>query len=362
MDVMRADRLKQVMQDIDNSFDEKDLGMSKFSRFVGEAAQRGVLKVSKLDNGQLEVDVPDEVQAVAPAAEAEPERHDVAAAAPATSRRGGGGRGRGGRGGRGGPDRRTPATVEAVPAPVTATVPVMPSTLPASVSETGERLTRAEALDLLRRAMDALAPVGASAVPAGVVREKARALLGRDSETLSEKFFTRILQDAHDADVIDLRRRGDDFEVARVVATTPIADQLRQPAAAATPAVAGQPPARTQSRSGRAAFGKKLGAAPPELLAVGVVSLAGKAAGDGQRAAVAAQEGTATQDPEAARQETESDEPSRKKRRGKRAKAAAAAAPTAHGDSSEPGADEKPAPRKRAARKTSAKKGAAAAT
>ncbi len=37
-DVMRADRLKQVMQEIDNSFDEKNLGMAKFSRFVTEAA------------------------------------------------------------------------------------------------------------------------------------------------------------------------------------------------------------------------------------------------------------------------------------------------------------------------------------
>ena len=32
-DVMRSDRLKQVMQDIDSDFDEKNLGMSKFSRF-----------------------------------------------------------------------------------------------------------------------------------------------------------------------------------------------------------------------------------------------------------------------------------------------------------------------------------------
>jgi uncharacterized protein (TIGR00288 family) len=36
-DVMRADRLKQVMQEIDSTFDEKSLGMSKFSRFVQEA-------------------------------------------------------------------------------------------------------------------------------------------------------------------------------------------------------------------------------------------------------------------------------------------------------------------------------------
>ncbi|HKS06983.1 MAG TPA: NYN domain-containing protein, partial [Gemmatimonadaceae bacterium] len=54
-DVMRADRLKQVMQEIDPSFDEGNLGMAKFSRFCMEAAQKGLIKVTKLDNGQLEV-------------------------------------------------------------------------------------------------------------------------------------------------------------------------------------------------------------------------------------------------------------------------------------------------------------------
>src|SRR4029077_19986161 len=57
-DVMRADRLKQVMQQIDSSFDEKNLGMSKFSRFVAEAAHRGLLTLTKLENGQLEVGPP----------------------------------------------------------------------------------------------------------------------------------------------------------------------------------------------------------------------------------------------------------------------------------------------------------------
>src|SRR3954471_14684072 len=57
-DVMRSDRLKQVMQDIDASFDEKDLGMSKFSRFVQDAAARGLLTINKLENGQMEIDLP----------------------------------------------------------------------------------------------------------------------------------------------------------------------------------------------------------------------------------------------------------------------------------------------------------------
>src|SRR3954469_6870472 len=57
-DVMRSDRLKQVMQEIDASFDEKDLGMSKFSRFVQEAQNKGLVSVNKLENGQLEIDLP----------------------------------------------------------------------------------------------------------------------------------------------------------------------------------------------------------------------------------------------------------------------------------------------------------------
>src|ERR1051325_10465222 len=57
-DVMRSDRLKQVMQEIDASFDEKDLGMSKFSRFVQEASNKGLVAVQKLENGQLEIDLP----------------------------------------------------------------------------------------------------------------------------------------------------------------------------------------------------------------------------------------------------------------------------------------------------------------
>jgi hypothetical protein len=77
-DVMRADRLKQVMQDIDPNFDEGNLGMAKFSRFCQEAAQRGLLRVSKLENGQLEV-APAEGAAVAAKAAAKP------AAKPAAS-------------------------------------------------------------------------------------------------------------------------------------------------------------------------------------------------------------------------------------------------------------------------------------
>jgi hypothetical protein len=65
-DVMRADRLKQVMQQMDPTFDEKNVGKSKFSLFVTEAAKKGLLSLTKLENGQFEVDLPKEADQAAP--------------------------------------------------------------------------------------------------------------------------------------------------------------------------------------------------------------------------------------------------------------------------------------------------------
>src|SRR5918992_1670282 len=54
-DVMRSDRLKQVMQQIDPNFDERNAGFNRFSKFVIEAGQKGVVLLNKLENGQYEV-------------------------------------------------------------------------------------------------------------------------------------------------------------------------------------------------------------------------------------------------------------------------------------------------------------------
>jgi uncharacterized protein (TIGR00288 family) len=54
-DVMRSDRLKQVMQEMDTNFDEGSIGFSKFSRFLAEASSRGIVQLKKLENGQYEV-------------------------------------------------------------------------------------------------------------------------------------------------------------------------------------------------------------------------------------------------------------------------------------------------------------------
>ena len=130
--------------------------------------------------------------------------------------------------------------------------------------------------------MAALA-VGDDAVPSERVRQKAFALLGRDSESLSERNFARILRDAHDGDVVDLRKRGDAFEVAAAASVASVADQLEVKEAALKAAAAQEKAANTvavprgmgrrgaPARGGRGAFGGKVAAPPSNLLLLGVV-------------------------------------------------------------------------------------------
>jgi uncharacterized protein (TIGR00288 family) len=304
-DVMRSDRLKQVMQDIDPTFDEKNLGISKFSRFCQDAAHKGLLTLTKLENGQLEVDIP---EGAAPA-EAKPAKTEAAAPAEpvaevgerTTEERGNGRRGRrrGGRGRGGDREGRPPremATTGEVPiatptessAPVADTPPA-PRPAPsdqlefdadskasgdATAGTGGELLTRAEAFDLVRRTVTDLAH-GEESIRASAVRARARQLLGRDSQSLSDRMFVRILKDAHDAGIVDLRRRGNDFEVARATEVASVADQLAKHEKTETARTA-PPPSAPGPRLGmgpRGAGGRhRPGVLPPELLSVGVVS------------------------------------------------------------------------------------------
>ena len=103
------------------------------------------------------------------------------------------------------------------------------------------------------------------------VRESAAALLGRDSESLNERNFTRILQDAHDADVVDLRKRGDSWEVAPVQQVEGVSEQLAKHDAAHAPKAPAGPPAPRGMGSRGGLRGGRPSAPPPELLMVGVV-------------------------------------------------------------------------------------------
>ena len=373
-DVMRSDRLKQVMQEIDASFDEKNLGMPKFSRFVQDAAHKGLLKVTKLESGQLEVDVPSgdaiivsstdtegsDAEARRESLEREREDRrcrrgrrgrgrdrdrgervdsdrtdesagetlsspvvasDAVDAAPAETTtaavpadvesadatgadatgedRGGRGRSRRGRGrDRERHDERGPRDGESVAAPIAAPIVAAPvsraetSVVAAgagsfgvsvadSIGLSGERLTRSEAFDLVRRAVESLVS-GDESTSASAARERAFALLGRNSESLSARNFERVLQDAHDANMIDLRRRGNDFELARAAEAASIVEQLKSvddAQKAVTAAANALLPAAPRGmgargiggRGGMGGRGKGPASPSPELLMVGVV-------------------------------------------------------------------------------------------
>jgi uncharacterized protein (TIGR00288 family) len=286
-DVMRADRLKQVMQQIDNSFDEKNLGMSKFSRFVSEAAHRGLLSLTKLENGQFEVGPPS--GAAPPAAreqiaEPQPSRPAQSQSEESESsdrsrrgRRGGRGRDRDreGRGPRQ-PHAAAPTNGEAEASQAIAVQAPREAVPPSNgdgIGSSGLRLTREDAFNLVRRAVAQSGPSRASEV-----RTIARELLGRDSESLSERNFLRILQDAHDADLIDLRRRGNDYEVAPAAPATPVSEQLAAaeppkpaPTAPSMPTGMGARSAPPTRGRGRGPIGARVGAPPAHLLSIGVV-------------------------------------------------------------------------------------------
>ena len=320
-DVMRADRLKQVMQEIDPSFDEKDLGMSKFSRFVQEAAHRGVIVLRKLENGQLEVDAVSGAAASAPLAPPARERGraDAAGREEAEERPGRRrGRGRGRDRDRGAEVERAPRIegpaaavdreAEAVPAheerprrgdrgardgrgrsgreartgrPDRVAHPPRGDGGPAHAGErtpreeigaSGERLTRDEAFSLVRRAV---ASGNGRPMSAADLRARARELLGRDSTSLAQHLFERILRDAHDAEVIDLRRRGDDLEVGLPMESAARSERLERQeeraTAAATLAAALPAPPRGGGVRGRVTRSGKASGIPPELLLLGAV-------------------------------------------------------------------------------------------
>jgi uncharacterized protein (TIGR00288 family) len=341
-DVMRSDRLKQVMQEIDSTFDEKNLGFSKFSKFCLDASQKGLLYVTKLENGQLDVAPPTKGAVTAkPAASTEsisPATDRVAAPLAEGEERERSSR-RGRRGGRGrsrrereetplgstaegtvaaptdtgAPEASAIAATAQATTPAVSAVPAVPavpaaSAAPraearpprhseprapntpkpgapkadASIGVAGIRLTRDEAFELVRTSVAALVS-GDDSVPSERVREKAFALIGRDSESLSEKNFARILRDAHDGDVVDLRKRGDAFEVAAAAQAASVSDQLqvkeaalkaasdKEKAANAPIVPRGMGPRGAPPKFGSRGMGGKTNAPPPNFLLIGVV-------------------------------------------------------------------------------------------
>ncbi|HUL02566.1 MAG TPA: NYN domain-containing protein [Gemmatimonadales bacterium] len=245
-DVMRSDRLKQVMQEIDPSFNEKDAGFSRFSKFVLEAAHRGLVSLTKLDNGQYELALGPDVLGAAANPSAAREH-----AAPARRERQSAGTGEGN-----GRTRR------------------------------GSGFSLGEAFGLLKQALGRLG-AGEHTVTADEVRETMIEIKGGEAGPLEAERFPKLLRQAHDAEIIDLSKVDDgayavklresaaapEVEAGPPAESVPMDDTVG--AAPASPATGpGATPAGVPSRSARFRRGSRGGRVPPpEIPRIGVVEV-----------------------------------------------------------------------------------------
>ncbi|HSK17995.1 MAG TPA: NYN domain-containing protein [Longimicrobiales bacterium] len=257
-DVMRSDRLKQVLLEMDPGFDEKSLGFQKFNKFVQEAATRGLLSLRKQENGQFEV---------GPPAEGGAEPVETAGEAR-ESRRGRGRRGRGRRDERPREEKKdqleltersaesagegVPATEPEVEAPAAtaqaqaeaaseekprraprkrreaadtaadeaAPAPAAERSAPRDRSVSGDRSEKgtgdlAASYDLLRRATSDLVRKNGPAVRDSDVKRRMLELeAGWDESAHGFSKFSRFLRQAHDAEVVTLRQlEGGNYDV-----------------------------------------------------------------------------------------------------------------------------------------------------
>jgi len=201
-DVMRSDRLKQVMQQIDPNFEERNAGFNRFSRFVTKAATRGLLVCTKLENGQYQV-AP--VGDTAPPAEAEKKsRRAPASATPATAPAEKRTRKRT-RGGRGGQER-----TERPERPERTERSERPKRSQPSASQGRGRLTLAKAFSLMSEALQQME----RPVDHETLRLRMVTIHGKEDGLLEASRFQRLLRQANDAEVADVRKVGEDgYEV-----------------------------------------------------------------------------------------------------------------------------------------------------
>jgi uncharacterized protein (TIGR00288 family) len=173
-DVMRSDRLKQVMLEMDPTFDEKALGFQKFNRFMQDAAARGMVSLKKLENGQFEIGV------AAPGARAEAEEEEQRGNGQRARRSRRGGRGRG-RGSASSPEASVESSVESSEssAEVSTTESVHATSEDTASSEpVAEQGLDIDATEEAPDVITAIAPVTEAAADAGLPRAEAAGVNG----------------------------------------------------------------------------------------------------------------------------------------------------------------------------------------
>ncbi len=167
--------------------DEKNAGFSRFSRFVVEAGQRGLLSIEKMENGQYAVDVGENAN-VPPEEEAELRKAPPKEQPTKPRRRRG---------------RR-------------------------KEDDEGEELTLSAAFDLLRQALSEFEHAD-EGVPAEDVHTRMKELHGDQDEPLfQQRRFQRMLRQAHDANVIELAKVNGSYRLKAVA----LAESAEEPDAA----------------------------------------------------------------------------------------------------------------------------------
>ena len=200
-DVMRSDRLKQVIMELSPGFNERDLGFKKFSKFLVEASNKGLLEIERASNGQYLI--------------APPSRGGRAAgsrargAVPAPN-----GDDQRGRGRRGPPSRRSPAGKEGRGA--AAARPARESKQP----QAQPARDRGPALDLLRKALQEVAGRNHGPARDSEIKRKMMAIDRRFSESaLGFGKFSKFLQFAASEGVVSVDRARDGSFRVRLVET-----------------------------------------------------------------------------------------------------------------------------------------------
>jgi uncharacterized protein (TIGR00288 family) len=282
-DVMRSDRLKQVMQEIDPNFDEKDAGFSRFSKFVIDAAHKGLITLTRLDNGQYEIALGPQV-AGAPAAPSLAASSAAERGGPRADRpRGRGGRGRGrGRGRAREQEDIAPAAPAAEPEPA-------PPEAPAARSG----FSFGDAFGLLKQA---IGRIGMDERPASAQELRdAMAELPQAPAKLETEEVQQLLREAQEKDMIELERDPEgytvkmrtDTDTPRSVFPVPSSDieeedDIPMPASSAPPPPYSTPsqPARgvpARGAGGRFRRGSRGGGRPgqgtPDIPKIGVVEV-----------------------------------------------------------------------------------------
>ncbi len=281
-DVMRSDRLKQVMMEIDPSFDEGHFGFSKFSKFLSEASGRNLVTLRKLENGQYEVQPFKGLEANGSKGKNGGSRKAESRSRSAGDRHSAGGRETRGKGG------EEPKTAEKMETSPPDTGKGGPS------GKKGSEDPLRAAYALLQEALDRLlegSGVG-SVRDSDLKRKMLEIEASFDEGELGFGKFSRFLRQAHDHEIIDLEKRAEGTYQVSPAGTGKEAGKAKaEPGQAESqPGEGGEPSAGEEGTAGGGTLRTRRGErgrpkekdGPPPILEGQVVKPAGKGEAHGE--------------------------------------------------------------------------------